>query len=198
MKRRSPRGLDPEEQSLWERVAQTTTPLEKRPATSSAGPTITKTEEDPAPRSPVSAGFRVGSNAQTALVRTDLAPGPIERVRAQPLLMDKKAFKKLQRGQSRPDARLDLHGMTAAEAHDALVGFVLSAHASGKRLVLVITGKGRSAEDSGPIPTRMGVLRRQVPIWLSQAPLAPIVLQTSHAHQRHGGSGALYVYLRRR
>ena len=110
----------------------------------------------------------------------------------------KKAFRKLQKGQSKPEARLDLHGMTVSAAHDALITFVLSAHASGKRLVLVITGKGRRSHDHGPIPTPVGVLRHQVPQWLGSAPLAPFVLQVSQAHQRHGGGGALYVYLRRR
>ena len=64
-------------------------------------------------------------------------------------------------------------------------------------LVLVITGKGRPGQDEGPAPLRQGVLRRQVPVWLAQPPLGPLVLQVAEAHVRHGGAGARYVYLRR-
>ena len=63
---------------------------------------------------------------------------------------------------------------------------------------LVITGKGKRGPDIGPIPHRMGVLRHQVPQWLRQPPLGPATLQVTEAHLKHGGSGAFYVYLRRR
>jgi len=63
--------------------------------------------------------------------------------------------------------------------------------------VLVITGKGRDDDGPGPIPRRRGVLRHQVPQWLSRPPLGPAVLQVTPAHRKHGGEGALYVYLRR-
>ena len=101
------------------------------------------------------------------------------------------------RGKLVPESRIDLHGMTLGEAHPELVRFVLSAHGAGKRLVLVITGKGKERDDEGPIPRRVGVLRHQLPHWLSQAPLRGIVLQVTPAHYRHGGGGAFYVYLRR-
>ena len=111
--------------------------------------------------------------------------------------MDRKAFERMIRGKLRPQARLDLHGMTAAHAHDALRGFILRAHANGLRLVLVITGKGRRGGDDAIIPERHGVLRHQVPQWLRLAPLSPLVLQISPAHRSHGGEGAYYVYLRK-
>jgi DNA-nicking Smr family endonuclease len=112
--------------------------------------------------------------------------------------MDSKAHRKLTRGKLSPEARIDLHGMTLADAHPALLRFVADAHARGLRLLLVITGKGKARNDEGPIPTRPGVLRHQVPQWLTGGPLRPLVLQVAQAHQRHGGSGAFYVYLRRR
>jgi DNA-nicking Smr family endonuclease len=111
--------------------------------------------------------------------------------------MDAKAFSRMSKGKLAPEARIDLHGMTLAEAHPALTGFVLRAQAAGCRLVLVITGKGRPGSDDGPIPRRPGVLRHQVPLWLRQAPLGAVVQQVAEAHVRHGGGGALYVYLRR-
>ena len=75
--------------------------------------------------------------------------------------------------------------------------FVLSAHAEGVRLVIVVTGKGRTRRDDGDFSSQPGVLRRQVPHWLGTQPLRSVVLQVTDAHARHGGSGAYYVYLRR-
>jgi DNA-nicking Smr family endonuclease len=103
----------------------------------------------------------------------------------------------MKRGKVAPEGRLDLHGMTLDRAHPALVRFILTAQASGKRLVLVITGKGKPADQPGPIPVPHGVIKHQVPHWLSIPPLAQAVLQISPAHVSHGGAGALYVYLRR-
>lgn len=111
--------------------------------------------------------------------------------------MDAKSFGKMKRGKITPEGRIDLHGMTLDQAHPALVNFVLGAHAAGKRLVLVITGKGKVKPGDGPIPARIGVLKHQVPQWLQQHPIKPLVLQISQASLKHGGSGAYYVYLRR-
>lgn len=111
--------------------------------------------------------------------------------------MDAKAFARMSRGKLLPDARIDLHGLTLAEAHPELIRFVLDAHGRGHRLALVITGKGRRGRDDDPVPQRTGALKHQVPVWLHQPPLAPLVLQVAEAHLRHGGAGAYYVYLRR-
>jgi DNA-nicking Smr family endonuclease len=111
--------------------------------------------------------------------------------------MDNKSFGKLKRGKLRPEGRIDLHGMTLDRAHPALKHFIQTSHRNGKRLVLVITGKGKQRDDGGPIPVRYGVLRHQVPQWLSSPPLSSVVLQVAQAHISHGGSGAYYVYLRR-
>jgi len=116
----------------------------------------------------------------------------------QPVRMDRKAHRKLTRGKLSPEARIDLHGMTLAAAHPALTRFIAESHSRGLRLVLVITGKGRKREDAGPIPVRPGVLRHQVPQWLTSGALRPLVLQVTEAHQKHGGGGAYYVYLGRR
>ncbi len=196
MKKRTPRGLNPEERDLWDRVASSTNPLsvDRTPT-----PPQKKTKPfEPAQRPKTETPhFKVGSSAKPNLPSHDLAASIADQVSASPVAMDKKAFRKLKRGQSKPEARLDLHGMTVSAAHGALSAFIHSAHGSGKRLVLVITGKGRVSSDDGPIPTRVGVLRHQVPHWLSAPPLSPLILQVTQAHQRHGGGGALYVYLRR-
>jgi DNA-nicking Smr family endonuclease len=111
--------------------------------------------------------------------------------------MDRRSFERLRRGKITPDARLDLHGMTSERAHSALVGFVLDAHGRGLRLLLVITGKGRPGDPGTVIPERHGILRHSLAHWLNAPPLAGKVLQVAPAHQRHGGGGAFYVYLRR-
>ena len=111
--------------------------------------------------------------------------------------MDHKNFGRMTRGKLSPEARIDLHGMTLAEAHPELIRFILNAHSDGLRLVLVITGKGKRGVDAGPVPQRQGVLKQQVPHWLHMPPLGPAILQVAEAHLKHGGTGAYYVYLRR-
>jgi len=128
---------------------------------------------------------------------TSLLPDILDQVGSHPVQMDRKSFDQMKRGKLRPEGKLDLHGMTLDRAHPALTRFILSAQQGGKRLVLVVTGKGKQRDDGGPIPVRFGVLRHQVPHWLSAPPLASAVLQITQAHMRHGGGGAYYVYLRK-
>lgn len=139
--------------------------------------------------------FRIGYAA--APQRRALPPpaSPAERLSAATLRMDAGTHRDLVRGRLRPEARIDLHGMTLAVAKAELTGFILSARASGRRLVLVITGKGKG--DHGPLPFRSGALRHEVPHWLTMPPVAAAVMQIVPAHLRHGGTGAYYVYLRR-
>ena len=127
----------------------------------------------------------------------DLSPTIADQIRGRAVQMDRKAFDQMKRGKLRPEGKIDLHGMTLDRAHPALTRFILGAQAQGKRLVLVVTGKGKQRDDGGPIPVRFGVLRHQVPQWLSLPPMSSVVLQVTQAHLRHGGSGAYYVYLRR-
>jgi DNA-nicking Smr family endonuclease len=114
--------------------------------------------------------------------------------------LERRLKKQLARGRSAIDQSIDLHGMTQAQAHQALRGFLLYAQAQGDRLVLVVTGKGapkaRGLDASGF--DEPGVLRRIVPHWLHAADLRGIVLGFEEAGRTHGGSGALYVRLRRR
>lgn len=130
--------------------------------------------------------------------RRELAPTLPELLGQAPLRMDAGTHAKMTRGKLQPEARIDLHGLTLSEAHPELIRFILNAHAAGLRLVLVITGKGKRRDDHGPIPQRTGALRHQVPHWLHLPPLGPAVLQVTESHLKHGGSGAYYVYLRRR
>ena len=111
--------------------------------------------------------------------------------------MDQKAYKRMKAGKLPVEDRIDLHGMTLARAHPALIGFISRAYRDQMRLVLVITGKGKDRDQGGPIPTRRGVLRHQVPDWLRMPPIGPMILDIVQANRKHGGEGAYYVYLRR-
>lgn len=200
MSRRKPRGLRPDEIEIWGRIAKTARPMHTKRANplqvikdlseGQRASSETRSQFEVAPFSIGSRAKASPSDGSAASSRSD-APSPAA------LNMDRSTYQRMKKGKARPEARIDLHGMTADAAHQSLTTFLFRAQASGKRLVLVITGKGRSGSDEGPIPYRMGILRRSLPEWLNRPPLNAIVQQVVEAHQRHGGSGAFYVYLRR-
>jgi DNA-nicking Smr family endonuclease len=107
--------------------------------------------------------------------------------------VDRANAERLKRGKHEIEARLDLHGMTQAEAHRALAAFIRASRADGKRCVLVITGRGGA---KGPNHIG-GVLKAAVPRWLDEPEFRPHLLAIATAQPRDGGSGALYVMLRR-
>jgi DNA-nicking Smr family endonuclease len=125
-------------------------------------------------------------------VRAAPLPPPPARTAPPPLDtfagLDRASAERLKRGRYPIEARLDLHGMTQAEAHRALNGFVAGSRALGRRVVLVITGHGRI---SG------GVLKEAVPRWLNEPELRRHVLAMTSAQPRDGGTGALYLLLRK-
>ena len=132
---------------------------------------------------------------------TTLAPPAISHPKKpQRRGLDGNTAERLARGQIEPEARLDLHGMTEAVAHLALATFIRSASARKLRLVLVVTGKGRKLSLDEPFDLELnvrarGVLRSMTPRWLSEPELARFVADVRPSNRRHGGDGALYVYL---
>jgi DNA-nicking Smr family endonuclease len=106
--------------------------------------------------------------------------------------------RKLSSGRTNVDCAIDLHGLTQAQAHRALVDFLWRASESGATIVLVITGKGNLQNVVDHRAGERGVLRRAAPHWLRSAALRSIVLSIDEAARPHGGEGALYVRLRRR
>ena len=114
--------------------------------------------------------------------------------------LDGNTTEKLKRGQITPGARVDLHGMTEAAAHGALLSFLNGAQARGVRLVLVITGIGNPKDQDNAewMRARHGALKEMVPRWLNERAFAALILGSGPAHRRHGGDGALYVYLRKK
>jgi DNA-nicking Smr family endonuclease len=113
--------------------------------------------------------------------------------------LDGNTAEKLKRGALDPQARVDLHGLTEARAHQRLLAFLRGAHRQGVRLVLVITGVGNPRREEGAewMSSPHGVLKQMVPRWLNEREFAALVSGSGSAHRRHGGDGALYVYLRK-
>ncbi|MEM7694887.1 MAG: Smr/MutS family protein [Pseudomonadota bacterium] len=167
------RDLRPGERALWDKIARSVTPLGGRRAP----------VEAPEPPAPAPAPVKKANGAAAKKPPRVRAPDPGP--------LDRKDRRKIAKGETRIEGRIDLHGMTQEEAHSALTRFILAAAAADKRLVLVITGKGRGEGGEGS-----GVLRRSVPHWLGQRTLKPLIVSLAEAHVGHGGSGALYVRLR--
>lgn len=188
MAKRRRRGLTTADREIWDRLRATVKPLHSSAA---ALPQL------PVPEAPP----QIAPPASGPIVKAPSSPAISlqlpERAASAPVRMDSGRYQKMRRGMLKPEARIDLHGMTARRAHAALSRFIHDAHAAQLRLVLVITGKGREGQDFMFGDGSRGVLRRSVPMWLAQAPLAPKILQITEAHRRHGGEGAFYIYLAR-
>jgi DNA-nicking Smr family endonuclease len=161
---------------LWRRVARDVAPLPGRSPHPDRGRLARNAAGTPAVQSAAPA-------APVAKPPPTPAP-PLDRFAG----IDRATAERLKRGRREIEARLDLHGMTQAEAYRALAGFVAGSRTAGRRCVLVITGHGRS---SG------GILKHAVPRWLNEPELRRHVLAIAPARPRHGGHGALYVLLRR-
>jgi DNA-nicking Smr family endonuclease len=177
---RRKRALSEEERALWESVAKQIRPLRKKP----------RALKIPIEQLPVVAKPAAPPKSHPA-ARAAKAARPDKPPPLAPL--GRRERSQLSRGRKEIEARLDLHGMTQTRAHRALLGFLHRANSDGLTFVLVITGKGRTV---GPEADR-GVLRRQVPEWLSLPEFRALVVGFEEAHIGHGGEGALYVRVRR-
>ena len=173
--------MSPADLALWREVARTVTPLPGRKPPVSESPAIA------APAPP----------AETAAIAaTMVEPARRKAVEPPPLApLERRLRTQLRRGQQGVEAVIDLHGMKQDEAHQALRAFLRRQQAQGCKLVLVVTGKGAAGDSL--FGEERGVLRRVVPHWLRLPDLRPLVVGFDEAEQRHGGSGALYVRLRR-
>ena len=179
---RRKRGLSEEERALWDSVARQVKPLRKRHRAAKPPIASVEAESKVAPKP-------VASPKPQAPPRI-LPPSKPEPPPLAPIGRRERLH--LSRGRKEIDARLDLHGMTQTRAHRALFGFLQRAHHDRLTFVLVITGKGKIGPES-----ERGVLRRQVPQWLSLPELRSLVVGFEEAHIGHGGEGAIYVRIRR-
>lgn len=187
--------LSEEDRAAWEHAARSLEPLarKRREKRRAEGPS-----PDPPPDS------QAAPRPRPAPVHKAPAP-PARRDEPPPIAeIGRRQTRKLSTGQVSIDGRVDLHGMTRAEAHGVLRRFLAAAHERDARWALVITGKGArrgpdlSELSGGFTAPASGVLRRNVPMWLAEPDLRAIVVGFRTAAQAHGGDGALYVQLRQR
>ena len=178
------RILSEEEHALWDSVAKQTKPLRKKPRVAKPDAHIADVSVDAVkatvPRESLRPAKILGAAKSTPASAPPLAP------------IGRRERSHLSKGRKQIEARIDLHGMTQTRAHVALSGFLHRAHRDGLTFVLVITGKGKLGAES-----ERGVLRRQVPQWLSLPEFRALVVGFEEAHIGHGGEGALYVRIRR-
>jgi DNA-nicking Smr family endonuclease len=184
-RRRRRRELSEEEHALWRGVARSVRPLRK---------SARRVAEEPQPAAAVPARPVPKGRVLTTVAPQRAAPPSAPPAPPPLAAFARREKRELARGRAAIDARIDLHGMTQAQAHAALVRFLRGAQHDGAKFALVVTGKGSRAADGA---SERGVLRRQVPLWLQLPELRDIVVGFEEAHVGHGGEGALYVRLRR-
>jgi DNA-nicking Smr family endonuclease len=193
------RPLSPEEAELWRRVAATVRPIRGR--------------RDPAPGGKVAEQGFDGDGAAKAKPPASgppstprslgsLAAAPAEdRKATRPIharTLDGTWDRKLSGGIVQPDFTLDLHGHTLDSAHARLDHGLMQAAAQGARVLLLITGKPRPSDDHAGRGSRRGAIRAKVLDWLALGSHASKIAAVRPAHPRHGGTGALYIVLKRR
>lgn len=110
--------------------------------------------------------------------------------------IDKNTLKRFKKEEFGVDGVLDLHGYTEDKAYPAVFNFITSSYLAKKRCVLIITGKGLSHQDEDIFATK-GILKNSVPQWLQNDELKQLILTYIHPSEKLGGSGALYILLRR-
>ena len=167
--------LSEEDRRAWQAVARAVKPLPRGRS------------DEVRPLAETSSPAKTPKIAPALVPRPRLAPAASTPPLAS---LDRREKQRLARGREPIEARIDLHGLTLAQAHAALARFLRAARADGAKFVLVITGKGAHEGERG-------VLRRQVPQWLRSSEFGELVVGFEAAHVRHGGEGALYVRLRR-
>jgi DNA-nicking Smr family endonuclease len=160
---------------VWARYVQHVRPLAGKPV-----------PEPPKPM-PVAASPPLLAEISVAVVKSPVRLSSEVPIDMPPAGLDRSTWLRLKSGRIAPDRKLDLHGMTAARGHHAVISVLSDAARSGQRCVEIVTGRG--AGETG------GVLRRELPFWLNLPSLRPLVLAVCHPHS--GNQGAVRVLLRR-
>jgi DNA-nicking Smr family endonuclease len=138
-------------------------------------------------------GASAPAPVETPVVKARAVPAPAPARPAAPgTTLDASWDRRLARGLVAPDRTLDLHGHNLATAYDLLDRRLEAAIATGARLLLLITGKPRVGAE------RRGAIRAAVGDWLAASRHAGAIAAVRGAHPRHGGSGALYIVLRKK
>lgn len=176
------RRLSPDEQQLWGMVVRTVQPIPGRKI--SATPDAPSSDEGRARRVSIASPVPVSAKPSPKAVRR-----PVD-------VLDTSWEKRIARGALIPDRAIDLHGHTLGSAHHHLDMALSGAVRSGMRVLLVVTGKPRPASPAHG-EKRRGAIRAEIGHWLAASPYADSIASIRPAHPRHGGTGAIYVILRR-
>jgi DNA-nicking Smr family endonuclease len=185
---RAPRGLSPDEAALWARVAATIVPLNP---IRKAKPVLAEPAATHAPTQPKAVKGRV-----PAPLPAPPPPSPVARP-LQSHGLDASWDRKLARGAIMPDVTIDLHGLGLDAAHGRLNGGIAQALAMGSRVILLIAGKPRPHNELDSRGSQRGVIRAKLLDWLAHSPHAHNIAAVRNAQPRHGGSGAVYIVLRK-
>jgi len=110
--------------------------------------------------------------------------------------LEKNTLKRIKKGRLKIESILDLHGFTVEESKEKVVNFIFRNYKSKKRLLLIITGKGKRL----PVAEGWrgtGKLKENVPLWLKSVQLSKYILWFDAANPENGGDGALMIYLKK-
>lgn len=177
------RFLTEDEKKLWEAVNKETKPLKRTHKKIVINPPKQKIESSSEPFASLFDAF-------------SSSPSLSSSTNPEIQSLDRKTKRKIRTSAIKIEKRLDLHGQTQNQAYDRLVNFIENSARNHLKLVLVITGKGRSKEEVTWSETPYGVLREKVPQWLMNKKVFPSVRSVSVANPQDGGNGALYVFLK--
>lgn len=174
-----------EDGALWEAVKASATPTLRDTIFRDSGPDRADTAPPVKPKAKNS--IKKPKAATLSRLLPDARPVPKARDLAHGCApgVDRRTAERLKKGRMEIQGRLDLHGMSREAAHRATINYVTHARMSGKRCILIVTGKGK------------GILQADLPRWLNLRPLRDLILSFSHAQPQDGGTGAVYVLLKR-
>ena len=110
--------------------------------------------------------------------------------------MDGSLAKRFKREEFKVEATLDLHGVTEKNAYELVCNFIKTSYNNKKRCVLIVTGKG--LRESDELFSERGILRKSVPLWLANDEIGYLVLAYKNPSEALGGTGALYILLRKK
>ncbi len=170
----------PVDDDIWKLYAKGVKKIKKTNPPSSSprkrGPSVTRLRDHDTPALPTQHNWIPASAGMTHEAK------PVQTK------LERSKERDLRQGEIALEARIDLHGMTQAVAFQALAHFMAGAVKTGKRNLLIITGKGTG---------KTGVLRTNLPHWLQTLPEASQILTLRPAAPKHGGAGAFYVLLKK-
>ncbi len=150
--------------NLWDQITQTITPLNRDDVLSETSQTEKPAKSVVKRRSPK---------------KTSLSKSAPKKPQISNLTMDRKTWRQIDKGQLPVDGRLDLHGLTVAQAHALFRTYIKDCALAGKQCIIVITGKGDPKKGTG-------IIRRELPLWAEHKEIAPFIRALSKPSENQG------------